>query len=448
MKVLRAGSLGVRTGLMLLASLSVPAVSGLLLQDVVSAFGLYLSRLPSDAVSSFADVKSNLAFYGSTLAGFFEPAPTGLPLLGAVIAGALISAKKGDALQRLFIVYWVSVMAVLSLSFLTKSVTAGRYLIPFVYAFAVFLAVSVGSVNRVYAGLITVLFVLSAVFGIYKGFATKAPEQNQEALNGYLKKQGLTYGFSTYWNSNIVTVFSGNEIRIRPVYFDGLTIKQYNWTNKADWYAPSRHEGATFLLVPDDILPGEMGSGFSYLSPVVLERMYGRPSRTLKFQEKTIYEWPYNIMKANLPSVKISETTPHAIGRLDGDALRAGPGERGLLLYGPYWALREGRYRVRFLLRVEGPNKEEAAVLDVTMTDVAAQKTSTLQTASVPAEKAAMSQGLVAPMSQGLVAPEWREHSIDFEAGENKQGNLIYEFRVFATGKAVVSVAGVSLEPL
>jgi hypothetical protein len=283
----------------------------------------------------------------------------------------------------------------------------------------------------VYAGLITALFVLSAVFGIYKGFATTAPEQPQKALGGYLKRQGLAYGFSTYWNSNIVTVFSGNEIGIRPVWFDGLTIKQYDWTNKADWYAPSRHEGATFLLVPDVIPAGERDSGFSYLSPVVLERMFGRPSRTLRFQEKTIYEWPYNIMKANLPSVRISGKTPHAIGRLDGDVLKAGPGERGLLLYGPYWALREGRYRVRFLLRVDGPNKEEAAVLDVSMTDVAVQKTSTLRAASALAEEAG-----------------WREHSVDFEAGENKQGNLIYEFRVFATGKGEVSVAGVSLEPL
>ena len=55
----------------------------------------------------------------------------------------------------------------------------------------------------------------------------------------------------------------------------------------------------------------------------------------------------------------------------------------------------------------------------------------------------------VNPIEQKIISTgkaKWKEYTIDFIAGKNKNKTLLYEFRVFATGSRDVKVRGIVLE--
>jgi hypothetical protein len=181
---------------------------------------------------------------------------------------------------------------------------------------------------------------------------------------------------------------------------------------------------------------GERSYGFPRLTPVLIGQMFGQPQRTLMYDDTRIYVWPYNIMKATLPSVEISGRTRHSTGRLEhtplGSVMHSRRGERGLLLYGQERPLRKGRYRVRFLMLLEGGPGGETARIEVQKARAREFKPETIAARTLSAGE----------------KPGWREYFLDFTVGEPPRGHLNYEFRVFATGAGEVTVKSVTLESL
>ena len=72
-----------------------------------------------------------------------------------------------------------------------------------------------------------------------------------EAVN-VLQERGLTHGYATFWNANIVTELSNGEIEVTTVELtqgqDGQTVlKPYRWLETEESFRPV--QGSTFVLL-------------------------------------------------------------------------------------------------------------------------------------------------------------------------------------------------------
>jgi hypothetical protein len=451
-KMLGSRTLDLKTTVPLLLSLAVSAVAGLYLQKVVWATGLNLSRVPADFIAP-SEVLPHLRLFflsmseilniGIDAENLMSPDSLfkliNLALLVFVTIGTVktIRHEKSQA-TRLLILYLLFSGVLLCAAYLFKSkplnLTSARYIIPVIYIYgALFSIVVTGNLLRArWLKAILILFVISASFNIYIGFRFQA-DQSHMALVKTLRGNKLQYGYSDYWDSNIVTLLSNNEIRVRPVNYSKYKLTPHYWANNQDWYKPSRHEGATFLIVPDNYDK----YGFKDLNPFTVRQTFGAPERSVSLPGYKIYIWPYNLMLTQLRTVVISEKTPHSIGMLELDSigyvLHSKIGQRGYLMYGPYWQLRQGRYRARFVLKVSGEVGTEVTRIEVTETDVTASRY----------EPKSITRGITVQAES-----QWHEYTIDFDAGDNRQKNLVHEFKVFSTGKGAVKVGKVSLEEL
>lgn len=448
-EILKMRLINRKTGLILLLSLILSAAAGILMQNAVGMFGLYMSRfLLQTRHIQLSELGTRLSLYIQAIADLFDMNLLKKDLvsydmvfslvkfslfLAVGISGVSILKKEESGLKKFIILYFLLLGVLLSLATIARGIFAARYLMPVVYIFAVFLALSIaGNSRKSYKVIITVLFIIAAMHNTYRGFNYKARQPYLGAVK-YLESENLSYGYSSYGYSNIITFLSGNKVKVRSVRFDSFKIEPYYWISKSDWYKTTYYDGPTFLLVPK----GLKEHGFSYLTPETVRQMFGSPQKILSFEDVLLYVWPYNIIKAGFLSVDISDKTPHMAGSAEltssGYVMHSTKGQSGLLVYGPYWALNKGKYRVRFVLQATGEPGQEAVRIDVSITDATARKYEPKH---------------IRKSITGTTEAQWKEYFMDFTAEENKNGNLIYEFRVFATGTGDVKVRAITVEEL
>jgi len=124
----------------------------------------------------------------------------------------------------------------------------------------------IGSTLR--AGLATGLAAIAALLPLAIATPRPAAAQPTAPLSAWLEAHGLTYGLADYWSSSIVTLETGNRVRVRAVNVNGSHVFPYFWESSTLWYNPSRND-PTFLIV-DPAAPG--------LSPSA-GRIFGKPER-------------------------------------------------------------------------------------------------------------------------------------------------------------------------
>jgi hypothetical protein len=116
-----------------------------------------------------------------------------------------------------------------------------------------------------------------------------AAAQNQQ-LTSWLAARHLTTGLSGYWESNVVTLTSGDRIRIRVVGTSGGRLIRSRLESNAWWYDPARTT-ADFVV----LCPGTTGyPGFSAGQAVLAT--FGRPARTYHVGPYTIMVWNGNLL--------------------------------------------------------------------------------------------------------------------------------------------------------
>jgi hypothetical protein len=425
--------------MVLFAVIVLSCASGLFLQDAASSFGpTTVATLGYNAPERLADHALFSVEAMAHLLGIrHSPAHGGLPqalgtatsllLFLAVLAGSLpVLLRQQSAPMRFFIVYALMVSILLGASYVVKLKPLGlptaRYLILLVYVYALFFGLVIAdlrsrrwSVSRAF---LLGLFIVSALLNGYQSLTLRTPQARTE-ITGYLKDKGFSYGYADWWDANIPDTYFGRD----------------------EWYLPSWREGESFLLThrPDARYSTHvLARGLQSLPPDVVSGIFGPPERTLAFGDYTVYEWSHNIISNVLESVDISPETPHSTGRFEqlpgmGDVMHARPGERGLLVLGPEWAITEGSYKVRFLLQASGERDVPLARLEVVARDLTARTPSLSETGTTVL---------------GTGEPRWREYAVDMEAGPNAKGNIVYDFRVAVTGHGDVKVKRIALERL
>lgn len=136
-------------------------------------------------------------------------------------------------------------------------------------------------------------------------------------------------------------------------------------------------------------------------------------------------------------AVEVDQRTPHIVGVVEkgpmGLRVRARAGQRGFVIYGPYWKLPPARYRVTFLVETKGPSASRGADVDIIRTDRRAFTEKNSPIRPVIVKKVAVASNHAHPV---VVA---------FDAPPSKHDEL-YEFRVWSSGAGDVSVRRILLE--
>jgi hypothetical protein len=128
--------------------------------------------------------------------------------------------------------------------------------------------------------------------------ATRPPMGPASApLAGWLEAHGLTYGIAGYWDASIVTLQSGNRVRIRAVDLyrnidghPGLRIYAPGWETNALWYNASRYD-ATFAVA----------DSYGRYPAADFEHFLGKPAATYRVASWLVLVYRTNLLQRILP---------------------------------------------------------------------------------------------------------------------------------------------------
>lgn len=173
--------------------------------------------------------------------------------------------------------------------YMTGDLHLVRYLLPF-YIFGSILIININKIKLLRRkSIFYILFCIFLIFAISS--ISKIPhtsytsaENKFDHLSNFLEQKGLYNGFGEYWASNIVTLESENEIKIRAVIPIENSLFSFNWLSKEEWYK----EGANFFVIDsannryDDYIKATYNT-------------FGSPSETYEHNGFTVLIWDKNI---------------------------------------------------------------------------------------------------------------------------------------------------------
>ena len=174
---------------------------------------------------------------------------------------------------------------------------AGRQLGPRLAA----LARAAGRPRAVAAGLVAALGLAGAGYaaGLVREIAPAVPPTAEQRLASWLEARHLDDGLSGYWASNVVTLTSGDRVRIRLAEIShglsgrfggggpavGVLIPGIRETDAA-WYDPADNTASFFVLYPGTVFP-------AFTDKAAVIATFGEPSRTYHVAGYTILVWPH-----------------------------------------------------------------------------------------------------------------------------------------------------------
>jgi hypothetical protein len=77
------------------------------------------------------------------------------------------------------------------------------------------------------------------------------PAQNQQ-LATWLAQRHLDRGLSGYWQSNVVTLATNEQVRVLQLRVSGRRVVPYDWEVKRTWFDP-RHNSANFVVLAPSV---------------------------------------------------------------------------------------------------------------------------------------------------------------------------------------------------
>jgi len=118
-------------------------------------------------------------------------------------------------------------------------------------------------------------------------------------LTAWLEAHGLSYGVAGYWDASIISVQSGNKVRIRAIDLHqtsspaGWKAHEPYWETNALWYDPSRYD-ARFVIA----------DARGVFSRYALKRSFGKPSAVYRVANWYVLVYRANLLEKILPPLK------------------------------------------------------------------------------------------------------------------------------------------------
>jgi hypothetical protein len=290
------------------------AAAAVLALHVIHASGGFYMPAPA---TGFADGKILVHNLGMTAQGLLllggadflglRPAAstafTMLHVVGVVLAawGTCLAAwrflRDGDLIAQLLVAGVAINLAAYALSTQAGVITQVREIapvLPFSAALAGRLLGRQALAGRLKSALIVPLL-LVVLLGYLLGLADEIRQppiaaQNQQ-LTSWLAARHLHTGLSGYWESNVVTLTSGDQVQVRQLKDSRQGLVPSSFEGKAEWYDPRRHT-ANFVV----LFPGVAEyNGFTQEQSVLT--LFGRPARTYHVGAYTILVWDKNLLR-------------------------------------------------------------------------------------------------------------------------------------------------------
>lgn len=176
--------------------------------------------------------------------------------------------------HREFIVLFsgVSLFVHLFVFVFTTSTMVDRYFIPIVIFFLMTLAVYMEwealDFDRVAVCLILGGCLTLAGVKTYYSFISNDKNENRFEMAEYLVSEGYTFGYASYWNSNIMTEVSDGRLEMANLW-SLESLGDFKWSSKVSSYAPK--EGKLFLIVGRDELYAAEQAGMLEKQEVIFE---------------------------------------------------------------------------------------------------------------------------------------------------------------------------------
>jgi hypothetical protein len=135
------------------------------------------------------------------------------------------------------------------------------------------------------------LVVLAAYLGglAHEVVQPAAPPDNSQ-LASWLEAHHLRYGLGGYWESSIVTVETGGQVKVRALL--KTTMERDLWLAEPSWYDPASQR-ANFIVLSS--APGYL----NWEPRSLIKKYFGRPARVYNFGPYTVMVWDRNL----LPSI-------------------------------------------------------------------------------------------------------------------------------------------------
>jgi hypothetical protein len=135
------------------------------------------------------------------------------------------------------------------------------------------------------------LVLLGYLAGLAYELGQPAADAQNQRLTSWLLARHLHSGLSGYWESNVVTLTSGDRVQIRAVAPSGARLTPVTRESKAQWYDPGRST-ANFIV----LFPGVAGyPGFTQQRAALTT--FGQPQRTYHVGSYTILVWDRNLLR-------------------------------------------------------------------------------------------------------------------------------------------------------
>jgi hypothetical protein len=149
--------------------------------------------------------------------------------------------------------------------------------------------------RRVTAALAVVLLGYAAGLGLELSRPV-VPIESQPVAS-WLAAHRLSSGLSGFWDSNAVTLATGEAVRIRPVRIAGGRVRPALALEKADWYDPATATANFVVLYPGVAgYPGGLPGDAAFADQRAVIATFGRPAATYRVGSATILVWSRNIL--------------------------------------------------------------------------------------------------------------------------------------------------------
>jgi hypothetical protein len=332
------------------------------LEGVLGAFGALPT--PGRPVMSLAGAYEALRLLGILLMLILIPVASCAALRNARPSMRMLGAFAGSGL---------CLFAFLQITTTTPDMTgpiiSSRYMLPSLIL-GIVLLVGYAETHglRTFKGLVSwavLLVLLSSLIHPSNSFSRlyrgTQPSAHVEAMDA-LKREGLHYGYASYWNSGVITVLSSGDVKVRQIDLQGgIPVPRLHLASNT-WYRPDAWKGETFLMLTRaELVDFNKQAAFSFT---------GQPVREFVVGDFVVF-----VFKANLATTlpgwdtsgnaepagiggPLNVLTRHQIGQLETvqgrPRLSSKQGEVGFLHFGPYVPLKKGDYQIRVDIAASG----------------------------------------------------------------------------------------------
>lgn len=91
---------------------------------------------------------------------------------------------------------------------------------------------------------------------------------NLYGIADYLEDEGLTYGYSSFWQANAITLITDSKVKVRDVNIDDYGVTARIYQSSKEWYKDQPEQKEYFLLLN----PGEYQTLINIQSPLLTEK--------------------------------------------------------------------------------------------------------------------------------------------------------------------------------